>query len=92
MVMDTAKKYFMEALDKTILTKDNAKKLVKEIVNEERVSIEVEHKDMKNIANKMEKSSERVTLGLWLVFLFFTTGIQMLVFAFLSDMRGQRYE
>ena len=58
------KKYFLEALDKTILTKENAKKLVKEIVNEGKLSIEIEHKDLKNIANKMEKSSERVTLGI----------------------------
>lgn len=63
MVIDTAKKYFLEALDKTILTKENAKKLVREIVNEEKLSIEIEHKDLKNIANKMEKSSERVALG-----------------------------
>jgi hypothetical protein len=51
-----------------------------------------------------------LSLGIWLVFLFLTTGkvghipstilttlffitgIQILVFAFLADMRGQRYE
>lgn len=64
MVMDTVKKYFSEALDKTILTKENAKKLVSEIVNEEKISIEIEHKDLKNIANKMEKSSERIAIGI----------------------------
>ncbi len=64
MIIDTAKEYFLEALDKTILTKENAKKLVRDIVNEDKISIEIEHKDLKGIANKMEKSSERVTLGI----------------------------
>ncbi|MCK5282604.1 MAG: hypothetical protein KAK00_04300 [Nanoarchaeota archaeon] len=63
-MIEKAKKYFLEALNKTILTKENAKQIVREIVNEEKVSIEVEHKDLKSIANKMEKSSERVTLGI----------------------------